>query len=90
MSRARWHGSGPPSSARACSGDIALGEGFLAHIRPFVWRKSLDFGAIAEIGRLTWRIRAEYGKVGAPGPGYDVKRARGGIREVEFFARRIS
>jgi glutamate-ammonia-ligase adenylyltransferase len=71
--------------ARA-AGDVALGEQFLAQIRPFVWRKSLDFGAIAEIGRLTRRIRAEHGKVSTVGPGFDLKRARGGIREVEFFA----
>ena len=51
-------------------------------IRPFVWRKSLDFGAIAEIGRLTRRIRAHHGKVERVGPGFDVKRGRGGIREV--------
>ena len=37
--------------ARACAGDLAAGQAFLAAIRPFVWRKSLDFGAIAEIGR---------------------------------------
>jgi [glutamine synthetase] adenylyltransferase / [glutamine synthetase]-adenylyl-L-tyrosine phosphorylase len=72
--------------ARACAGDIAAGEAFLAAIRPFVWRKSLDFGAIAEVGRLTAQIRAEHGKVERPGPGFDVKRGRGGIREVEFFA----
>ncbi|RVU05074.1 bifunctional [glutamine synthetase] adenylyltransferase/[glutamine synthetase]-adenylyl-L-tyrosine phosphorylase [Novosphingobium umbonatum] len=72
--------------ARACAGDVALGEGFLHAIRPFVWRKSLDFGAIAEIGRLTRRIRAHHGKVERIGPGFDVKRGRGGIREVEFFA----
>lgn len=72
--------------ARAAAGDVALGEQFLAQIRPFVWRKSLDFGAIAEIGRLTRRIRAEHGKVSTVGPGFDLKRARGGIREVEFFA----
>ena len=72
--------------ARAASGDVALGEEFLAQIRPFVWRKSLDFGAISEIGRLTRRIRAQHGKVTAIGPGFDVKLGRGGIREVEFFA----
>jgi len=72
--------------ARSAAGDVALGEQFLAQIRPFVWRKSLDFGAIAEIGRLTRRIRAEHGKVSTVGPGFDLKRARGGIREVEFFA----
>jgi [glutamine synthetase] adenylyltransferase / [glutamine synthetase]-adenylyl-L-tyrosine phosphorylase len=72
--------------ARACAGDVGAGEEFLAAIRPFVWRKSLDFGAIAEVGRLTAQIRAEHGSVERPGPGFDIKRGRGGIREVEFFA----
>jgi glutamate-ammonia-ligase adenylyltransferase len=72
--------------ARACSGDIPAGEAFLAAIRPFVWRKSLDFGAIAEIGRLTAQIRASAKSAGTVGPGFDLKKGRGGIREVEFFA----
>lgn len=72
--------------ARACAGDIAAGEAFLAAIRPFVWRKSLDFGAIAEVGRLTGRIRANHHGAKVPGPGFDLKKGRGGIREVEFFA----
>jgi len=72
--------------ARSAAGDVAMGERFLGAIRPFIWRKSLDFGAIAEIGRLTRRIRAHHGKVERIGPGFDVKRGRGGIREVEFFA----
>lgn len=72
--------------ARACAGDIAAGENFLAAIRPFVWRKSLDFGAIAEVGRLSGRIRANHHGPTAPGPGFDLKKGRGGIREVEFFA----
>ncbi len=72
--------------ARACSGDIAAGEAFLAAIRPFVWRKSLDFGAITEIGRLTQRIRANHTGPQRPGPGFNLKQGRGGIREVEFFA----
>ena len=72
--------------ARAAAGDIAAGDAFLRTIRPFVWRRSLDFGAIEEIGRLTLRIRAAYAGGQAVGPGYDLKRGRGGIREVEFFA----
>ena len=75
--------------ARACAGDIAAGEAFLAAIRPFVWRKSLDFGAIAEIGRLTAQIRANHGAVQRPGPGFDLKRGRGGIREIEFYAQTL-
>lgn len=72
--------------ARACSGDLEAGEGFLAAIRPFVWRRSLDFGAIEEIGRLTARIRDNYRGPKVPGPGFNLKHGRGGIREVEFFA----
>ena len=72
--------------ARACSGDVAAGEQFLAAIRPFVWRKSLDFGAIAEIGRLTARIRQAKEGPARPGPGFNLKTGRGGIREVEFYA----
>lgn len=72
--------------ARSAAGDVAAGEAFLAAIRPFVWRRSLDFGAIEEIRRLTARIRANHAGRNWPGPGFDVKRGRGGIREVEFFA----
>jgi glutamate-ammonia-ligase adenylyltransferase len=72
--------------ARACAGDVAAGEDFLAAIRPFIWRKSLDFGTIAEIGRLTAQIRADTKGAAVPGPGFNLKRGRGGIREIEFFA----
>ncbi len=72
--------------ARACGGDMALGTRFLDAIRPFVWRRSLDFGAIGEIVDITRRIRDHHSQGQAFGPGYDLKRGRGGIREVEFFA----
>lgn len=72
--------------ARACAGDIGAGETFLASIRPFVWRRSLDFGAIEEVRRLSLRIRDRYSGPPEPGPGYDLKQGRGGIREIEFFA----
>lgn len=72
--------------ARACSGDVALGQGFLDVIKPFVWRRGLDFGAISEIRGMSRRIRDHYAGGQAFGPGYDLKRGRGGIRECEFFA----
>src|SRR6476469_7400807 len=70
--------------ARAAAGDTALGETFLTAIRPFIWRRSLDFGAIAELRALTHRIRTHYASGQRFGPGYDLKRGRGGIREIEF------
>ena len=72
--------------ARVAAGDVALGEGFLRTIRPFVWRRTLDFGAVGEITALTARIRDHYAQGQAFGAGFDLKRGRGGIREVEFFA----
>ncbi|MGR6330135.1 bifunctional [glutamine synthetase] adenylyltransferase/[glutamine synthetase]-adenylyl-L-tyrosine phosphorylase [Sphingomonas sp. XXL09] len=72
--------------ARSAAGDIALGDGFLDAIRPFVWRRGLDFGAVREIRDLSRRIRDHYASGQAFGPGYDLKRGRGGIREIEFFA----
>ncbi len=72
--------------ARAAAGDVALGQRFLDAIRPFVWRRSLDFGAVGEILDITRRIRDHHAQGQAFGPGYDLKRGRGGIREVEFFA----
>lgn len=72
--------------ARAAAGDIAAGERFLDAIRPFVWRRSLDFGAIDEIRRLTARIRDSHSGPVEAGPGFNLKLGHGGIREIEFFA----
>jgi len=72
--------------ARACAGDKGLGQGFLDHIRPFVWRRTLDYGALNEMRDLSRRIRDHHVQGQRLGPGYDVKRGRGGIREVEFYA----
>jgi glutamate-ammonia-ligase adenylyltransferase len=70
---------------RAAAGDLALGKHFLRSIEPFVWRRSLDFGVIEEIRDISARIRDHYAQGARLGPGYDLKRGRGGIREVEFF-----
>ncbi len=72
--------------ARAAAGDIALGQRFLDAIRPFVWRRALDYGAVGELRAMTRRIRDHRAQGQLFGPGYDLKRGRGGIREVEFFA----
>lgn len=71
--------------ARAAAGDIGLGNSFLQEIRPFIWRRALDFGAIQEIRDISLRIRDHYAQGQAFGPGFDLKRGRGGIREAEFF-----
>ncbi|MEQ1688893.1 MAG: glutamine-synthetase adenylyltransferase, partial [Sphingopyxis sp.] len=72
--------------ARASAGDRALGQRFLDAIQPFIWRRSMDFGQIKRISDISKRIRSAYAHGQAFGPGFDLKRGRGGIREVEFFA----
>src|SRR5688572_5068445 len=67
------------------AGDVRLGTYFVQALHPFVWRRSLDFGAIGEMQSLTRRIRDHYSEGQGFGAGFDIKRGRGGIREVEFF-----
>lgn len=71
--------------ARACAGDLELGQRFLAEIQPFIWRRAIDFGAIDEIRDISLRIRDHFAQGQLFGPGFDLKRGRGGIREAEFF-----
>lgn len=72
--------------ARPCGGDIAAGERFLAELRPFVWRRHLDFAAIEDAHAMRLRIRDHrhlHGRI--EGAGHDMKLGQGGIREIEFF-----
>jgi glutamate-ammonia-ligase adenylyltransferase len=76
------------SKARPIAGDIAMGEAFLAAIRPFIWRKNLDFAAIADIHDMKRQIDAGHNRPGLLGR--DVKRGQGGIREIEFIVQTLS
>ena len=71
--------------ARVAAGDRALGEHFLREVEPFLWRRSMDFGTLGELGRMAERIRQAQGDRITAAPGGDLKRGRGGIREAEFF-----
>ncbi|MEM8579072.1 MAG: glutamine-synthetase adenylyltransferase [Pseudomonadota bacterium] len=72
--------------ARACAGDLAGGQAFLETLRPFVWRRHLDFAAIEDAHDMRLAIRAHKGTGGPITlPGHDMKLGRGGIREIEFF-----
>ena len=71
--------------ARAVAGDIEAGELFLAEIAPFIWRRNLDFAAIADIHAMKRQIHAFRGFGGIGLPGHNIKLGPGGIREIEFF-----
>ena len=72
--------------ARACAGDIAAGEEFLAELSPFIWRKYLDYAAIADVHAMKRQIHAHKGIGAIAVLGQNIKLGRGGIREIEFFA----
>lgn len=72
--------------ARPCAGSIQAGWDFLERLRPFIWRKYLDFAAIEDAHDMRLRIRDHKGLHGINGvAGHDMKLGAGGIREIEFF-----
>src|SRR5205814_7879374 len=72
--------------ARPCAGDAKAGEALVAEIAPFVWRKHLDFAALADVHDMKRQMQAFRGQSGIAVEGHNVKVGRGGIREIEFFA----
>src|SRR6185437_10219045 len=72
--------------ARPCAGDIAAGEVILNDLSPFVWRKYLDFAAVADVHAMKRQINAYRGHGEIAVEGHNIKLGRGGIREIEFFA----
>ncbi len=68
------------------AGDRAAGERFLRELRPYIWRKHLDFAAIQDIHSIKRQINAFRGGGRIAVEGHDIKVGRGGIREIEFFA----
>jgi [glutamine synthetase] adenylyltransferase / [glutamine synthetase]-adenylyl-L-tyrosine phosphorylase len=82
--------------ARPVAGDLALGHRFLEAIRPFVWRRGLDFAALADIHAMKRRIDEVKGTAlthlddpVARIAGHNVKLGEGGIREIEFLVQTL-
>jgi [glutamine synthetase] adenylyltransferase / [glutamine synthetase]-adenylyl-L-tyrosine phosphorylase len=71
--------------ARPVAGDIAAGEAFLKALSPYIWRKYLDYNAIADIHAMKRQIHAAKGHERIAIAGHNLKLGRGGIREIEFF-----
>jgi len=72
--------------ARPCAGDARAGEALIAEIAPFVWRKHLDFAALADVHDMKRQMQTFRGQSEISVEGHNVKIGRGGIREIEFFA----
>lgn len=69
--------------ARALSGGARLKAGLAALIRPFVYRRYLDYGALDALREMKASINREAGTRQLED---DIKRGTGGIREIEFTA----
>jgi glutamate-ammonia-ligase adenylyltransferase len=74
--------------ARAVTGDALDVAALDAIVRPFVFRRYLDFGVIDAIRTMHAQIRAEVNRQERlhPERSHNVKLGRGGIREIEFLA----
>ena len=72
--------------ARACAGDAKAAKALMADLSPFVWRKHLDFAALADVHDMKRQMQTYRGQSEIAVEGHNVKVGRGGIREIEFFA----
>jgi glutamate-ammonia-ligase adenylyltransferase len=72
--------------ARVCAGDEEVGRDYLGQLEPYVWRRHLDYWAIADIHSIKRQIHSHGGHAALDAVDFDVKLGRGGIREIEFFA----
>ena len=72
--------------ARAVAGDLDAGARFLDTLRPFVYRRYLDYGALDGLREMKATIAAE---VARKDMADDIKRGPGGIREIEFLAQAL-
>ncbi|MDH5785938.1 MAG: bifunctional [glutamate--ammonia ligase]-adenylyl-L-tyrosine phosphorylase/[glutamate--ammonia-ligase] adenylyltransferase [Chromatiales bacterium] len=68
--------------ARVCAGDKNAGEELMARLRPFVYRKYVDYGAFESLREMKEMIAREVKRKGMED---NVKLGAGGIREVEFI-----
>src|SRR5690606_3590946 len=68
--------------ARPVAGDLDAGDRFLVALRPFIYRRYLDYGALAGLREMKAAIEAEVARKELAD---DIKRGSGGIREIEFL-----
>lgn len=69
--------------ARPVAGSIPLGVELLKRLKPFIYRRYLDFGMIEDIKLMKQKINASLGR--EQEGERNLKLGRGGIREIEFF-----
>jgi glutamate-ammonia-ligase adenylyltransferase len=71
--------------ARPLAGDRLRAQGFLDELSAFIWRRNLDFAAIADIHAIKRQIHVFKVDDRLTAKGANIKLGHGGIREVEFY-----
>jgi glutamate-ammonia-ligase adenylyltransferase len=69
--------------ARPVAGDLAAGERFIEDVRPFVYRRYIDYSAVESLQEMHASVQADARRKDRLD---DIKRGPGGIREIEFLA----
>ncbi|RFF27187.1 MULTISPECIES: bifunctional [glutamate--ammonia ligase]-adenylyl-L-tyrosine phosphorylase/[glutamate--ammonia-ligase] adenylyltransferase [unclassified Wenzhouxiangella] len=72
--------------AAPVAGDLAAGRKLIEALQPFVFRRYLDYGIFESLRELHRRIDAN---ARARSDREDIKRGRGGIRELEFLVQSL-
>ncbi|MGE4530876.1 MAG: bifunctional [glutamate--ammonia ligase]-adenylyl-L-tyrosine phosphorylase/[glutamate--ammonia-ligase] adenylyltransferase [Acidithiobacillus sp.] len=70
--------------ARPVAGSLAFGQSLLETLRPFVYRRYLDYTALNELREVKALMDIEQGE-----SRQDIKKGRGGIREIEFICQSL-
>ena len=68
--------------ARVVAGDKETGKQLLEKLKPFIYRRYLDFGVFESLRDMKKKISLEVKRKGMK---EDIKLGAGGIREIEFF-----
>ena len=71
--------------ARVCAGDRDPGRELLDFVEPLIYASTLDFTAVEAVSDARERISEKLARKRTGGNGFDVKLARGGIRDIEFL-----
>ena len=72
--------------ARPVAGDIEAGKRLLERLKPFIYRKYLDFTAFESLRKMKLMIEKEHGEAALKD---DLKLGPGGIRDIEFICQAL-
>jgi glutamate-ammonia-ligase adenylyltransferase len=73
------------TKARPVAGDLQAAQILLDELKPFIWRKNLDFASVNDINAIKQQLTPKHSRLDHVA-GHNIKTGLGGIREIEFIA----